>query len=65
MDTLLGRFLEQEYDKLDAAQQALFERFLDEADPDIYSWVLGYASPDNPGYQFLVSRLQNIHVTNK
>jgi antitoxin CptB len=62
MDTLFGRFLELEYDGLDAGQQLLFERLLDEPDPDIYAWILGNAQPANPEYRFLIQRLQGIHL---
>ena len=62
MDTLFGRFLELEYDRLDADQQAVFERFLDESDPDIYGWILGHADPDQAEYRFLIERLQRIYL---
>ena len=62
MDTLLGKFLEQEYDQLDIDQKVIFERLLDEADPDIYAWILGYATLPNPAYKDIIKRLQSIHV---
>jgi antitoxin CptB len=62
MDFLLQQFLEQEYDRLDPPQQALFEQFLDEQDPDIYAWITGASRPDNHSYQSIILQLQNIHV---
>ncbi|MEX2353675.1 MAG: succinate dehydrogenase assembly factor 2 [Gammaproteobacteria bacterium] len=60
MDFLFQTFLEQEYDSLATEQQVLFEQFLEETDPDIYSWITGTNSPDNHSYLPLIQRLQNI-----
>jgi len=60
MDTLFQQFLELEYDSLTPEQKSLFERFLDESDPDIYAWIMGNSTPGNTEYQFLIKRLQNI-----
>jgi len=63
MDVLLQKYLEQEYDELSAEQQALFEQFLEEQDPDIYAWITGANSPGNNSYLPLIQQLQNIHVS--
>jgi antitoxin CptB len=62
MDTLFQRFLGSEYDTLTPEQQLLFEQFLDETDPDIYTWILGSAKPANTQYNFLIQRLQRIQI---
>ena len=63
MDFLFQTFLEQEYDSLNPDQQALFEQFLEEQDPDLYSWITGAYKPVNLSYLPLIELLQNIHVS--
>lgn len=58
---LLERFLEGGYDDLPPDQQAVFERLLDESDPDLYAWITGQALPAEPAYIDLVRRLQELH----
>ena len=60
MDVLLERFLERGYDALPPDQQALFERLLDEPDPDLYAWITGQTRPAEPAYLNLVRRLQDL-----
>lgn len=46
-DILLGKFAENELNRLSAHELGLFERFLDEYDGDIYKWLTGQANmPD-------------------
>lgn len=47
LDVMLLPFLEQHFDKLTDQQKILFSQLLDEADPDIYSWLMGYAECDH------------------
>ena len=39
VDLLLGRFADAHVPEFDAAQAALYDRFLNNSDPDIYSWI--------------------------
>lgn len=39
IDLLLGRFAEAHLPQFDAQQLALYERFLNNSDPDIYNWI--------------------------
>jgi len=63
LDTLLQSFLANEFDQLSEPQQRLFDRFLDEQDPDIYNWITGYEVPSNPDFLFLIERLQQLHAS--
>jgi antitoxin CptB len=45
LDVILNRFLENKFDALEDANKKIFIELLDEADPDLYSWFLGYAMP--------------------
>lgn len=45
LDVVLIPFLEQQYSSMDSQQLADYSLFLEEADPDLYSWIMGYAEP--------------------
>ena len=62
MDLLLEVFVTRDYPGLDQEEQRLFEAFLEETDPDILSWILGRAEPDNAAYRRIVERLQRINA---
>jgi len=42
LDVVLIPFLERYYDDLEEADKIRFCRLLDEADPDLYTWLMGY-----------------------
>jgi len=42
LDVILQPFLEQHFDQLSENQQLLFAELLKQADPDLYSWLMGY-----------------------
>ena len=58
MDVLLERFLTRSYPSLAADEQGLFEKLLEEADLDLYGWVMERAEPGNPDYLPLVEGLR-------
>ncbi len=58
MDLLLERFLLDHYPHLSADHRSSFEAMLDEADLDIYAWIVGTTEPDNPSYIAIVKQLQ-------
>ncbi|HYD16880.1 MAG TPA: succinate dehydrogenase assembly factor 2 [Patescibacteria group bacterium] len=41
IDLLLGRFADGHLADFDAEQLGLYDRFLNNSDPDIYNWVTG------------------------
>ena len=43
LDVILQPFLEKYFDTLSETQQLRFAELLNEADPDLYSWLMGYA----------------------
>lgn len=45
LDTLFGRWLEAGWAESGAKAQSLFDRLLDESDPDLWDWLIGQASP--------------------
>ncbi len=41
VDLLLGRFADAHMPAFDAEQLELYDRFLNNSDPDIYNWITG------------------------
>lgn len=60
LDWLLSRFFETEFLNLSAADQALFEKFIEMPDSELYAWLLGDVTPENPDYQRLVKIIKLI-----
>lgn len=48
MDLILGPFADEHLPKLDAAMQVQYEALLEEADPDLYSWLLAQMNGNQP-----------------
>ncbi len=56
IDLLLGRFADAHIPAFDEAQTELYDRFLNNSDPDIFNWVSG-AEPVPPAEDNAVVRL--------
>jgi len=61
MDILFENFVQNDYDSLSQESKILFDKFLNEADVDIYSWITGNSTPETNDYTFFIKRLQNTH----
>lgn len=61
MDLLLEQFLADTFPRLNEKDKEYFELFLEEADLDIYSWIMGRSSPENPAYQKFITHLQQLN----
>lgn len=59
LDVLLLPFVEQAFDDLTFEQQETFERLLTCDDPDLYAWIMGHKSCDDPELADMVSRVKN------
>lgn len=46
LDVILTPFLEKHFDSISESQQSLFEQMLLEADPDLYTWLMGFGQCD-------------------
>lgn len=57
-DIVLGSFAEQHLETLTASELALYERFLNENDVDIWDWLTGKATPGHGDYDLLLERLR-------
>lgn len=60
IDILLKKFMELEYDNLSLAQQEIFLQILECQDPDIFSWILGFAKPDNVEFGYLLGKIRDM-----
>lgn len=45
LDLLLERFMKDAYDNLSPTQLSTFKKILQEQDPDLYAWFMGYDEP--------------------
>lgn len=51
LDLLLGRFMQEGFDTLDDAKKATFQKILEEPDPDLYAWLMGYEKPQTEEFK--------------
>ncbi|MGX5174655.1 FAD assembly factor SdhE [Aliikangiella sp. IMCC44653] len=58
LDVVLIPFLERHFLDLNESQQALFKTLLGESDPDLYSWLMGFAKPSNTEYLAMIQLIQ-------
>jgi len=42
LDVILISFLEEHFELLDAKQKIAFSELLSQADPDLYTWIMGF-----------------------
>ena len=59
LDVLLLPFVEQAFDDLTFEQQETFERLLTCDDPDLYAWIMGHKSCDDPALADMVAKVKN------
>lgn len=58
LDVLLIPFLDEQYEALNPAELDTYEALLEEPDPDIYAWLMGYQDCDNEAYRALFRRIR-------
>ena len=54
LDVILIPFLNDFFDHLDTSQQNTFALFLEQADPDIYSWIMGYSDCQDAEFKEII-----------
>jgi antitoxin CptB len=59
LDLVINRYFESDYDSLTEQEQTEFKDFLNLEDPEIFSWIMGRTTPENPIYAVIVNKLQN------
>ena len=58
LDVILQPYFERALTELDEAGWQAFIALLSEPDPDIYSWLMGYAKPDNPAHARAIAAIR-------
>ncbi len=48
LDLILIPFFEQNFVNLPSVQKQAFINLLEQPDPDIFNWLMGYTQPDEP-----------------
>ncbi len=61
-DELLGRFAEAYLPRMTAAQLDLYERLIDNADPDLYFWITGRTTPPPEWDNEILALLRNFRA---
>ena len=59
LDVVLIPFLENHFDSLTQEQQILFSELLAEADPDLYTWIMGYEKSDNHNLNTMIQIIRD------
>jgi len=54
LDVILNRFLEEGYEQMTQQQKLDFQRFLEEADQDLFNWLLHRSKPEDKDFQALI-----------
>lgn len=62
LDLILGKFLKHHLDRITENEIDVFERFLTNADPDLYAWLMGYESPIDKESMDCVAVIQSYHL---
>ena len=58
LDLLLERFLLAGYDDLSEIQRVRFAELLQMPDPELFEWLSGRRSPENPEFEVLVTLIR-------
>jgi len=58
LDLVLNPFIQSGLDKLDEQQIQLFETLLEQADPVLYSWLMGSTQPEDEELASLVEHIR-------
>lgn len=58
LDLLLQGFIERGYERLDAQQREVFERFLDSQDQQLIEWLMERESPDEKEFIPIIAAIR-------
>ncbi len=57
LDVVLIPYLEEEACQFDEAKAAEYAKFLEQDDPDLYAWIMGYETP-KPEFEAFVAAIR-------
>ena len=58
LDVILQPYFDKALEQLDEAGWHAFVALLSEPDPDLYSWLMGYAQPENPTHAKAIANIR-------
>jgi antitoxin CptB len=61
LDRLLGWWLTERYEKSDSAARTAFANMLELPDPDLWEWLIGQATPADPGFARIIDEIRTEH----
>jgi len=59
LDVILQPFLQEHFNQLNEQQQNSFSNLLKEADPDLYTWIMGFGECENTQLHPIISIIRN------
>ncbi len=59
LDQLLGGYLAIRYPQLDDATKTAFSTLLDQQDPELWNWLNGRSTPENPQWRRIVDEIRS------
>ena len=63
LDLFLLPFFDAKFDLLDNYSKNAYLSLLDEADPDIYNWLMSYSQPENSSLQNIVKKIREFRLS--
>ena len=60
LDFVMQRYLDNQFDTADAAEQTLFADLLTAQDPELQAWILNGVRHSDPSYQGLIDKIRGI-----
>ncbi len=61
LDVILDRFLQARLELMSTTELDVFESVLNNPDPDLYAWLMGYESPSNKEFVDCVNVIRSYH----
>lgn len=58
LDIILERFYKERFQSLTKDEKEIFNRLLDQSDPLLYGWLLGYVIPDNIQFRKIIQKIK-------
>lgn len=60
LDVILIPFAEQHFSNLTDSEQQVFVELLEEADPDLFNWLMGHGEPTRPEFAAMIKRIREL-----
>jgi len=61
LDVFLPQYFESQYSSMKASKKRLFEQLLEEPDPDLFAWLMGF-DDCKPPYKELVTEIRQFQL---